>query len=124
MKMKRFDSSIPFLLPSVVALLLATLLTSCALIKPGIHYLGDTFAPTDTLQVYYNEKDIRQPYRVMGKMTNDMLADFKVEQVKSTMIEKAKKVGADGILFSDVSVERDIKNQARVAVKAELIKFQ
>lgn len=122
--MKRFDSSNPFLLTSVVALLLATLLTSCTLIKPGIHYLGDTFVPTDTVQVYYNEKDIRQPYRIMGKMTNDLLADFKVEKVKSTMIEKAKQVGADGILFSDVGVERDIKNAARVAVKAELIKFQ
>jgi hypothetical protein len=124
MKMKRFDSSNPLLLPSAVALLLlSNMLISCALTKPDIHYLGDTFSPTDTILVYYNEKDVKQPYRVMGKMTNDMLINYKVEKVKSAMIEKAKQVGADGILFSDVSVERDIKNDDRLAVKAELIKF-
>ncbi|MEJ7681446.1 MAG: hypothetical protein WKG06_27065 [Segetibacter sp.] len=56
-------------------------------------------------------------------MTNDKIFEYDTEVIRKKMIEKAKQVGADGIIFSDLSVEKDNKQDDRIAVKAELIKF-
>ena len=56
-------------------------------------------------------------------MTNDQFAGYDAEILKKSMIEKAKKVGADAIIFSDFSTEYDHKDGDRLALKAQLIKF-
>jgi uncharacterized protein YbjQ (UPF0145 family) len=40
------------------------------------------------------------------------------------MVKKARQVGADGIIFSDLSVEHSRSQGDKLAIKAELIKYQ
>lgn len=99
--------------------LLCLALQSCA---PTILYLGDSYQPVASVEVYYDAKEIKKEYRVMGRMTNGEVIAYGAERVKMQMIEKAKQVGADGIIFSSISVgEGDKHSQGEV--KAELIKF-
>lgn len=75
------------------------------------------------MEVYYDEKDVKREYKVIGKMTNDKMLDYDVEAVKAKMIEKAKQAGGDGIIFTDIGVERSEADGDRLALKATLIKY-
>ncbi|MHA6248834.1 hypothetical protein ACXYMU_12905 [Pontibacter sp. CAU 1760] len=102
-------------------MLIGVALHACA---PSIHYLGDTYAPSQEVEVYYDQGDVRREYKVMGKMTNDQILDYDVEAVKAKMIEKAKQSGADGIVFTDLGVQKsELDGSDRLSVKAMLIKF-
>lgn len=95
-------------------------ISSCG---PTIHYLGESYDSSQSVEVYYEAKQIKKEYKVIGRMTNDKIFEYDTEVIRKKMIEKAKQVGADGIIFSDLSVEKDNKQDDRIAVKAELIKF-
>lgn len=74
------------------------LVVSCA---PQINYLGSNYAPTQDVDIFFDEQDIEKDYKVMGIMKNEG-ADLELddaESVKDAMIKKAKSVGADAILF-------------------------
>lgn len=99
-------------------LLLAIIAAACS---PNVNYLGDTYAPTDHVDVYYDEADISKDFRVMGQISGDNSTNsfIKLEEIKEGMIEEAKSRGADGIwfLFAD-SYENDH------VVRAKLIKYR
>lgn len=103
-----------------VLAMLCVALSSCA---PTIHYLGEAYEPSTEVEVYYDEKDVKKEYKVIGKMTNDKMVDYNVEVVKAKMIEKAKQAGGDGIIFTDIGVERSETDGDRLAVKATLIRY-
>ena len=92
-------------------------------LAPTIHYLGESYEPSSDIEVFYDAKDIKREYKVIGKMANDKAKDYDVEVVKAKMIEKAKQVGGDGIIFTDVGVERSDTEGDRLAIKANLIKY-
>ena len=82
-------------------LLLFSLLMFIGACSPTINYLGDSYAPTQEVDVYFDEPDIKRDYKVMGVMKNEG-GEFEMddpETVKTKMIQKAKSVGADAILF-------------------------
>lgn len=99
---------------------LCVAITSCA---PSIYYLGDTYVPSSGIEVFYDAKDVQRAYKVIGKMTNDKILEYDVEEVKVKMIEKAKQVGGDGIIFTDIGIEKTVADEDRLAVKANLIKY-
>lgn len=86
----------PFL--PALFILFVILFTACS---PRINYLGDTFAPTTKIDVYYDQGDIEKEYRVIGQLnadnSNNTLLDL--DDVKEKMIEEAKLRGAEGIWF-------------------------
>jgi len=99
----------------------ALLLTSCG---PTIYYLGEEYGRTRVVQVFYDEHRIVEPYTVIGRMTHDQKKRYEPEQIKKQMIRKAKKMGADALVFSDLAVDRmQHEREDRVVVKAKLIKF-
>ena len=98
--------------------LFSLLLLSCS---PVIYYLGDSYSSTSSVQVYYDAKEVKKQYKVMGRMTKEVTLN--TERDKKYMIEEAKKRGADGIIFSDLSISPERKQGEQVSVKAELIKF-
>jgi hypothetical protein len=87
-----------------------------------VYYIGDSYSPTTDVQVFYDVKEITKEYKIIGRMTKEITLNSKVE--KNAMIREAKKHGADGIIFSDISMDQDKKHSDRVYVKAELIKYQ
>jgi hypothetical protein len=106
------------ILPSIfVVLLLAILFVSCS---PAIYYLGDSYASSSQVEVFYDAKEVKKEYKVIGRMV--MPITFDSQREKKQMISEAKKKGADGIIFNELTV--DDNKTYNVSVKAELIKFQ
>lgn len=102
-------------------MLLSVTILGCG---PTIYYLGDSYSPTTTVDLYYDAYEVKKEYKVIGRMTNDQFINYNVESVKKEMIKKAKRVGADGIIFSDLSIDNSHSDGDKLAVKAELIKYQ
>jgi hypothetical protein len=79
------------------------LLTSCA---TRISYIGTTTTPTATTDVYVTEKSIQRPYKVIGKgflKPGSLDRNFE-ETMQRKSVKKAKKIGADAVLFLDYAV--------------------
>ena len=105
------------------------LVISCS---PKINYLGDTYTPTQRVDMYFDEHDIVKEYKVIGVMKNeaDELELDDVEVVKKAMMEKARNVGADAILFDGFYSERNNHNHhdevfdnVKKIYEAKLIKY-
>ncbi len=111
-----------YTLSNVIVFILGSLwLTACGLFAPTIRYIGESYPASGAIDFYYDEREVKQAYKVMGKMTNDLDTDYKAEEIKKKMIEKATEVGADGIIFLDISESNEGSN---LSIKAELIKYQ
>jgi len=83
---------------NLTILSLLFIMVSCS---PNINYLGDTFKPTDQIDIYYDEGDIKREFRVMGQLSGDNVNTTvrNLEDVQNSMIEEAKLRGAHGIWF-------------------------
>jgi hypothetical protein len=99
------------------ATLLSFLLLSCS---PVIHYFGDTYPVSSSVDVYYDAAQVKRAYKTIGRMTKELVHS---ESDKRYMIELAKKKGADAIIFSDLHLDQGKKDSDQVSVKAELIKY-
>ena len=105
------------------------LIISCS---PKINYLGDTYTPTQHVEIYFDENDINKKYKVIGMMKNeaDELENDDVEEVKKAMMKKAREVGADAILFIGFYSERinrehhdEIFDNIKKIYEAKLLKY-
>jgi len=63
-----------------------------------VDYLGDSYAPTSHVDVYFSEDDVTEGYLVIGHATAD---GGDTEALQETLIEKARDSGADGIIFEE-----------------------
>ena len=99
------------------------LITACG---PTIHYIGDQYAAVENVDVYYSERDVKQPYRTIGKMTNDNILDYRAESIQRSMLATAKTRGADAIIFHGLDNNRAVTdgNDTRLSVYADLIKYE
>jgi len=105
------------------ALALFLLVSACSLYSPT--YFGDTYSPTSTVQSYYSLKDIKQPYKVIGHMTALTSATESGQaRTRQQVIEKAKKIGADGVVFSEINIQRNQHTTDDFTIKVEVIKFK
>ena len=105
-------------LPLISVVLLSTIFFfSCS---PFIYYIGDSYASSSQIEVFYDAKEIKKEYKVIGRMVMPITSD--TEREKKIMIAEAKKKGADGIIFNDLTVDEG--KSYNVSAKAELIKFQ
>jgi len=111
--MKQFN-----LIPSILSLLLICALVSCYP-YPLVNYVGDRYAPTSNVDVYYAVKDVPHDYTIMGRMTRELVHG---DREKKEMIEVAKRNGAEGIIFYDL--ETDAGKTSVVSIKAELIRYK
>jgi NurA-like 5'-3' nuclease len=91
--------------PLLILVFAIFLISSCS---PQLNYLGNRYTPTDKVILYFDAKEVAQDYSVMG------LLNFKVsnsifnseENYTTTLItDKAKEVGADGVIVTKFSNE-------------------
>jgi uncharacterized protein YbjQ (UPF0145 family) len=101
---------------------IAICFSACSFTKET--YFGAKYPPTDTVQTFYSAKDIKQPYKVIGHMIAP-LSEYESEQerMKVRLIERAKKAGANALIFSDISRETHDETTDELSVKAEAIVF-
>lgn len=89
-------------------IILCALLISLMSCKPTLNYIGNTFAPTTNVEIFFSESDIIKEYAIMGKMRNSGNEHEidQAEKVQAVMIEKARSVGADAIIFHGMYQEK------------------
>ena len=82
--------------------LAALLLSSCTY---RVHYLGNSYAPTEKVDVYVDASVIKRSYEIMGK-TLAPISPYggTPEKIQKKAIAKAKEKGADAVLFQDYLV--------------------
>lgn len=78
---------------------LLTILLSCG---TRINYLGNTYNPTDKVDVYVDESAIKRGYAIVGKgyVRGDLFT--KPMNIQAKAISTAKVKGADAVLFKDI----------------------
>ena len=80
---------------------LAVLLTvSCT----KIDYVGKSYAPTATVDVYFSLDDIKGNYEVMGHLTATAGEFTSSEKMQEKIIEKAREKGADAVVILGLDV--------------------
>ncbi|OEK04042.1 hypothetical protein [Roseivirga misakiensis] len=82
-----------------LSLVLLVIISACS---PKINFIGNQHAPTQSVDLFFDAKDIEKEYKVMGFMQNEG-REFanNPEKIKAALIEEAKRRGADAILFGD-----------------------
>ncbi len=88
-----------------------------------VYYLGEEFEASPSIEVYYSYTDVSAPYRVIGKLTHSTSSN-RPERIKEAMIERAKAVGADAIIFTDMDMMQTGESDEGPSVKAELIRYE
>lgn len=81
--------------------LLTLFIIGCASVK----YIGKSYEPTTSVDVYYSEKDIEKDYEVMGHAIGRGNLFVSDEKINKKLIEEAKLRGADAIVITGVDVD-------------------
>jgi hypothetical protein len=90
------------------------LLSACG--QP-IAYIGDSFKPTATVDVFYSVHDIKRDYKVIGHIKSQYYAQ---NSAKKKLIKFAKEAGADAIVFLEIDTTKANKSNR---VNADLVKY-
>jgi hypothetical protein len=89
---------------SAVVLMLLIAVTSCS--KSSFDYLGKSYPPTASPEIFMRDQDVRQDYEVMGKVTAEVPYNKKLKYIQNKVMNLAGEQGADGVIFSDVEIRR------------------
>lgn len=104
---------------TLTSLLVLAAIGGCA---PRVFYSGETFPPyqAQEVAVFYDENQINQPYQVIGTLANRGTA-INQDRVKQAMVEKAKAVGANAIVFHDLDMTGE--SAGLLMLKAKAIRY-
>jgi hypothetical protein len=69
-----------------------------------ISYIGNSFEPTQRVDVFVDESSVTTPYKIIGKGYVKASFFTKVEEIQEKAILKAKEKGADAVLIKDYYV--------------------
>ena len=84
-----------------------------------IDYIGDTYPPTENVDIFYSEKEIRLKHNVFGHILG---SDASFEDIQEQLKIEAMKRGADAILFTNIDFETSKKSKTN-KISASLIKY-
>ncbi len=82
----------------LLVILLLLVLTSCI----TVDYVGKRYTPTNQVDMYFDEADIKRDYEVMGTLEAETREFVSMEKVQEKIIKEARSKGADAILFGDI----------------------
>lgn len=77
-------------------LLFCSLLFLFSACSSGVHYVGENLDPVESVDVYYSLADVKRAYKTIGKA---QMNGGTAEKKKRRILQKAKLVGADGVVF-------------------------
>ena len=84
-------------LPAVA--LLACLAAGCA----TVDYVGQSYAPTSHVDVFFAEKDVAKEYTVIGQVLASGDQYVSAAALNTKMMARAREKGADGVIILEVS---------------------
>lgn len=86
-----------------------------------VSYVGDRYQPTEHVDVYYAEKDVKTEYRVIGHLSEKVTGLNGGDRAKERIIAKGREVGADGIII--LGFEYGGAKETEEYQKAQAIKY-
>ncbi|CAM4069954.1 hypothetical protein SAMN06265348_102241 [Pedobacter westerhofensis] len=99
-------------------------LSSCMALY-GPTYFGSEFTPTRNVDVFYAAQDVRRPFEVIGHMnasTGD--SDGSRDETRELVIQKARQVGADAVIFAEINRQTNHKTTDDLSVKVDVIRYK
>ena len=67
-----------------------------------INYVGESYPPTQEVDLYFSEEDIEREYTVVGRIlatANSDEAVYSSEKFTQAILKKAREKGADGVVI-------------------------
>ncbi len=86
---------------SVWAAVLVLVCTACV----NTDYTGKSYAPTTSVDVYFNEKDVKREFAVMGVIKATAMEGWDSDQMIQELKTQAMAKGADGLVVQDVHTD-------------------
>ena len=88
---------------TLLIFILIPLLYSCS---SGVKYLGNSYAATQEVKIYFNKADIENPFELIGKVYLDVDEGTKDEKIQNMILNKARANGGDAVIMGDLQVVR------------------
>jgi hypothetical protein len=68
-----------------------------------LHYIGNSFTPSQSVDLYVDPSSIEKPYTIVGKgyIKEGMGSTNYIKRIQPLAINKAKQKGADAVLIQD-----------------------
>ena len=111
------------ILSLTIAIGIVLCLSACSLNGPT--YFGSKYVPTMTVESFYSNKDIDRPFEVIGHMTAPTgRSEESQATTRQLVIEKAKQIGGDGVVFSEIFRHPHEETTDDFTIKVEVIKFK
>lgn len=86
-----------------------------------VSYVGDRYQPTEQVDVYYAEQDVKSEYKVIGHLSEKVSGFNGEERAKQQIIAKCREVGADGVII--LGFEYGGSKKTEEYQKAQAIKY-
>ena len=68
-------------------------------------YLGKSYAPTTSVDIYYNMSDVTRSHEVMGKITANAMEGWDSNAMVEELQKQAMAKGADAIVIENIHTE-------------------
>ncbi len=107
----------------IIILSLSIFIIQCA----QVNYVGKTYTPTTNIDVYYSDKEIEKEYTSIGHAMGSGGILVSNEKIQEKLIEKARAVGADGVIIKEVEKTKvvvDDSTEEERHIKATFIKYK
>ena len=87
----------------ILILAFVSVLAGCS--KSSFDYLGKTYPPTTSPEIFFREQDVpAEKFEVMGKVMAEVPYTKKLDYIQKKIENVAREHGADAILLSDVNI--------------------
>ncbi|UCH10229.1 MAG: hypothetical protein JSU61_13700 [Fidelibacterota bacterium] len=94
-----------------------------------VNYIGNSFDPTTSVDMYFSEEEITQEYTVIGHALGSMLGwgSEDSEEIRAKLIEVAQLKGADAILITGIGKDNFFmggSSSAEIQIDALFLKYK
>ena len=93
---------------SAVVVLVLLLAIGCA----PVSYIGNSYEPTNNVDIYFSADDIKMEYTVIGHALGADGWQKNQKRIKEALIKDAKENGADAVLIT--GMEREVRSPWRI----------
>lgn len=72
----------------------------------SVDYVGQSYAPTSVVDLYFSPDDVKRPYTVMGQVTAQVeVIPFQStgQQLQQKLLDEARRRGANGMIVGTMS---------------------
>jgi uncharacterized protein YkuJ len=95
-----------------VMLLIGGMVLTSSCSKSSFDYIGKTYPPTASPEIFMRDQDVERNFEVMGKVIAEVPYNKKLKYVQNKVMNVAMQNGADAVLFSDVGIRSTGYSQA------------